>query len=246
MKKILLLFVVVFAMSAGSNAQGLDALFGKFANKLSGKTENKKDSVKTGTTTEDELLNLGKSILGGVVDNVVGNKGLTTEDLLSTWNYEGVSCTLESDDMIAEIGAKVVTAKLEEKMNEYLPRLGMEKGHATIRFEENGLCTIIMKEKKIQGTYALSEDGKNITFTFLLGQVTLNSEVEYKGGVFNISFDADKALDVIKRIGSSISQYANNQSTQTAQASQTTAMITAMATLLEGYDGMRLGVRLTK
>lgn len=238
MRKILLLLILAFAVTANGNAQ---SFFSKLFSRNSNKTETT-ETKEEKKTDESDLLGIGKSLLGGVVDNIVAAKKITAADLAGTWNYEGVSCKLESEDMLAEVGAKLVTAKVEEKFNEYLLKVGVKKGNAAVQFAEDGTFVADFSGKQIQGTYAVGEDGNSVVFSFLMGKISLNSVVEYTSTGMNISFEADRVLSVIKSVSSAASQYANAQQSQ----SSALTMISTLSSLLEGYNGMRLGMRLTR
>ena len=235
MKKILLLMIFAVAVTVNGNAQ---SLLGKLFNKNS-KTEETKEETKS---TEEDLLSIGKSLLGGVVENVVGTKKITVESLAGTWNYEGVSCKLESDNTIAEVGAKLVTTKFEDKFNEYLLKVGVKKGCTTVQFAEDGTFVATFSGKQVNGNYVIGEDGNSVVFSFLMGQFTLNSVIELNSDGMNISFEADRVLTILKAVGSAASQYASSQQSQSSALS----MISTLSSLLEGYNGMRLGMRLTK
>lgn len=232
---------VAFAITASSNAQGLDALFGKLKQKAA---ENQQKNNEQGDTVSSG----GglQSLLGGVVNTFVGGKALTVKDLVGSWGYKGASCKLESDDMLAEVGATLVTAKVEEKLNETLLKVGVTEGKATVEFGEEGVCTVSVGGKPFQGTYAIGEDGKSIQFSFLMGQISLGSAVEYRGKEMNVTFDADKVLAIVKNLSAAASQYATTGTGQQTQLSQAMALVSTLGTLLEGYNGMRLGVRLAK
>ena len=242
MKKILLLLIVAFAVTANSNAQGLDALLGKLKQKATENSQDGKDNKEAG----DELLNLGQSLLGGVVNTIVGGKAITPKDLAGTWGYKGTSCKLESEDMIAEVGASLVTVKVEEKLDELLLKAGVAEGKASVEFDANGNCVATIGMTPFQGTYTIGEDGKSIIFSFLMGQFTLNSVIEYRGNEMNVTFDADKILAIVKNVSASASQYAPAEGGQATQLSQTMAIISTFGTMLEGYNGMRLGLKLAK
>ena len=242
MKKILLLFVVVFAVTASGNAQGLDALFGKLKQKAE---ENSQNNQNAGSSTND-LMGLGQSLLGGVVNTLVNGKAVTAADLAGTWGYKGTSCKLESEDMLAEMGASLVTVKVEEKLNELLLKVGVSEGKASVEFDAAGNCIAHIGKTPFQGTYVIGEDGKSIVFSFLVGQVNLNSVIEYRGNEMNLTFDADKVLALVKNLSASAAQYAPSQTGQATQLSQTMALVSTLGTLLEGYNGMRLGLKLAK
>lgn len=254
MKKILLLLVVAFAMSASGNAQSLDNLFGRLVKKVTEKTGKSDDDNKNTENTknsddkdtDEDLLSIGKALFDEVLGGTSSVKKISEADLVGTWSYNGVACSLESEDMVAQLGSKIVTGKLEEKMNEYLLKVGVKKATTTIEFAKGGNCVIgIGNKNPIPGTYTLSEDGKNVNFLFMKGQVVLKSKIDFSSDGLVIDFDANKVLEVLKKIGVAANDYANKQPALQSQTS-TTNMLTTMITLLEGYNGMRLGVRLVK
>ena len=83
MKRTLLFFAFAFMLTLSGNAQGFDSLWGKVKDKISG--SNNESESKTG------------DVLSGILGAVTGGKKLTYDKLYGTWNYEGVSCSLESE-----------------------------------------------------------------------------------------------------------------------------------------------------
>lgn len=239
MKKFLLLLIVASALSASSNAQGLGSLLNKLKNKTQENTE-KPD------TANRKLEDVGKGLFDALVETVVDGKKITAEDVSGTWKYEGAACALESDDKVAEFGAKLVTAKMEKTINEYLQKVGVKKGISTICFTKDGTYVASIGEKEFKGKYAIGEDGRSIVFSFLVDKIALNSVVEYNAAEMRLMFDADKVLEIIKKLGASANEYAKSKATDSAKSSSTATMLATMTTLLEGYNGMKLGLTLVK
>lgn len=241
MKKLLLLLIVAFALTANANAQSLGSIFGKLKDAI------QKDTEKTDTVNSDneDFKELGQTILGGIVETVVSGKKISAKDISGNWNYEGAACTLESDDKVAEFGAKLVTAKFEKKLNEYLLKVGVEKGKASMQFADDGTCVANIGEKKFNGKYSIGEDGKSMQFSFLADKITLNSVVEYSATGMRVMFDADKVLEIVKKLGTTANEYAKSKATDSGKSS-TATMITTLMTMLEGYNGMKLGINLVK
>ncbi len=238
MKKILLILIAVFAFSASSNAQGLGGFLGKLVNKAAEQKVNKESA----TTEKNDALSGVQNLLGGVINAVAGQQKLTPEKIAGTWNFNGTACTLESDDALGEIGSVLITAKIEEILDEQLPKVGVQKGMASVTFDVNGTCTADIKGKKFVGNYLIAEDGKTVDFTFLLGQIKISSVVECGVNELNVTFDADKVLEIVKKIAGQASQ----QGGVATQQSSLTSVIGTLGALLEGYNGMRLGLKLVK
>ena len=221
---------MAFALSINGNAQGLDALFGKLKGSISG--------------AKSESGSSASNILTDIIGAVTGGQKLTADALCGTWNYEGTSCALESDEALAELGSKLVTVKVE--VNELLLKVGVKKGNASIAFAKDGTCTANIGGKSFAGTYVIGEDAKSIVFTFMLGQLTLNSTVECMANSMNITFDADKVLALVKNLSAAVSQYGNSQTASSSSISSTLQLVKSLSTLLEGFNGMRLGVKVSK
>lgn len=231
MKKTLLLLFMLVAFSMNGNAQGLNSLFGKLKGAVS--------------STKSESGSSATNILTDILGAVTGGQKLTAEALCGTWNYEGTSCVLESDEALAELGSKLVTAKAEEKINELLLKVGVQKGSAYLTFAEDGSCAAVVNGKSFAGTYVIGEDAKSIVFTFMYGQLVLNSTVEYLAGSMNITFDANKVLTLVKTLSAAVAQYDSSQ-VASSSLSSTLELVKSLSTLLEGFNGMRLGVRVSK
>ena len=107
-------------------------------------------------------------------------------------------------------------------------------------------CKIMDRTMVILDIYAIGEDAKSIAFTFMLGQLKLNSTVEYMSKSMNITFDADKVLAIVKNLSAAVSQYGNSQTSSSSSISSTLQLVKSLSALLEGFNGMRLGVKVSK
>lgn len=232
MKKTILLLVFGFALSFDCNAQFLDSFFGKL----------KGSSGNTESGTSDIVSNLFNEVVG----SVTGGQKLTVDAISGTWNYEGTTCALESDEMLAELGSRLVTVKVEEKINSLLLKVGVQKGTSSLTFTADGTCTALVNGRSFAGTYTIGEDGKSMAFSFLLGKLTLNSTVQYTANSMNISFDANKILGIVKNLSSAVSQYGGSQAASSSSLSSSLELVKNIGTLLEGFNGMRMGVRVSR
>ena len=228
---------MAMAFSFDGNAQGLKSLFGKLTGKTSGASAT--------SDTKSESGNSVSNILTDIIGAVTGGQKLTADALCGTWKYQGTSCELKSDETLAELGSKLVTVKAEEKINELLLKLGVEEGNTTFTFVEDGTCSVSVGERGFAGTYVIGEDAKSIVFSFLMGQLTLNSTVEYVAGSMDITFDADRVLAVIKGLSAAVAQYDSSQ-VSSSSVSSTLELVKSLSVMLESFNGMRLGVKVTK
>lgn len=230
MKRVVVSFMLTLAVVTGASAQSWKDLLGKVAGEVV-------NEVSSSSETGNKVMNVLGSLLGNSLT-------LSPEAIEGTWNYEGVACILESENALSEIGGTVVTGQLESKMDEMLSRVGIKSGNCSFVFSKEGSCTILVGGYTIEGTYVLVPEDKVINLSFMYGQLNLKANVAYEIQNLNIVFKADKLLNFIKGITSSLSNNAaGEQLQQLSSISQTAA---TLGTLLNSYNGMMLGAKMTR
>lgn len=230
MKRVVVSFMLTLAVVTGASAQSWKDLLGKVAGEVV-------NEVSSSSETGNTVMNVLGSLLGNSLT-------LSPEAIEGTWNYEGVACILESENALSEIGGTVVTGQLESKMDEMLSRVGIKSGNCSFVFSKEGSCTILVGGYTIEGTYVLVPEEKVINLSFMYGQLNLKANVAYEIQNLNIVFKADKLLNFIKGITSSLSNNAaGEQLQQLSSISQTAA---TLGTLLNSYNGMMLGAKMTR
>ena len=230
MKRIIVSLALAIVVATGASAQSWKDLLGKVASEVVGEVSS---SSETGST----VVNVLGSLLGNSLT-------LSAEAIEGTWNYEGVSCILESENALTSLGGSVVTSQLESKMDGMLSKVGVKPGNCSFIFNKNGACTIHIGNYTVDGTYELVPEEKVMNFSFMYGQLNLKANVAYEIQNLNIVFKADKLLAFIKNVTSTLSGNATGeQLQQLSSISQTAA---TLGTLLNAYDGMMLGAKLSK
>lgn len=216
MKKIAI-FALLATLSVGTvNAQS-------FLSNILGKITGSSSSETSSTQ------NLVSNVLGTLLGNSVT---LSKSTIQGTWNYKGASCVLESDNALAQVGGSVATSKIEEKANSYLAKVGVKEGKCSFTFEENDTCTFKMGNRELKGKYTLDGENKTIQFSFLYGRFTATANVAYNVSTLSIVFKADKMLGLVQKVAPAAASYSTT--------------IATLATLLENYKGMMLGMKLEK
>lgn len=170
-----------------------------------------------------------KSVLGGVVKSVVGDKATTESSLIGTWTYAGPECQFESDNLLAKAGGEVAAKEIEEKIQAVYEKVGMDGCQYT--FGEDGSYSYTFKGKNSSGTYTFDSDAKTITMKSKLGIKTV-AYVTVTGDDMSLVFNADKLMSVLKTIADA-----------TSSVNSTAATISSIA---DSYDGLRLGFELKK
>lgn len=230
MKKILSLVILAMLLCVQnvSAQSGLSGLFGKLF----------------GGGNSSETENTVSNVLGSLIGNSVT---LSEKVLEGTWNYTGTACVLESDAALANIGGTVATAKIEEKLDGYLARVGVKEGVCSFTFIGKDSCVVTMAGRELGGRYTLDAKEKTILFTFY-GRLNFNTHVAYNVSSINIVFNADKLLSLVKTVTSKVSSSAGSlgQNDSTGNLGTASATLGTISSLLENYDGMMLGVKMKK
>lgn len=170
-----------------------------------------------------------KSVLSGVVKNVVGDKTTTASSIIGTWTYAGPECQFESDNLLAKAGGEVAAKEVEEKIQKVYEKVGMDGCQYT--FGEDGSYSCTVKGKTSSGTYTFDSDAKTVTMKSKLGIKTV-AYVTVTGDDMSLVFNADKLMSVLKTI--------------TSAASSVNSTASTLSSIAGSYDGLRLGFELKK
>lgn len=170
-----------------------------------------------------------KSVLSGVVKNVVGDKTTTASSIIGTWTYAGPECQFESDNLLAKAGGEVAAKEVEEKIQKVYEKVGMDSCQYT--FNEDGSYSCTVKGKTSSGTYTFDSDAKTVTMKSKLGIKTV-AYVTVTGDSMSLVFKADKLMSVLKTI--------------TSAASSVNSTASTISSIADSYDGLRLGFELKK
>lgn len=169
-----------------------------------------------------------KDNISKVVDAVNDITG-ESFDMVGTWNYSGAAVAFKSDDLLKKAGGAVAAATAEKKLNEQLAKVGFTEGSSSFTFNADSTFTSTVGKRTLKGTYSYDQSSSTVTLKYakLIG---LNAKLSGSSSKMELLFDADKLLTLITFIGGKSSSGA----------------IKTIATLAEGYDGMMLGMELTK
>ncbi len=172
------------------------------------------------------------SILGAVLGSILGqNNQISQEQLIGTWQYNGASCKFESENLLKQAGGEFIASSVESKIDDAFSKVGIKKGASSITFANDGTCSFVMGERAVAGTYEFDQTTGKLVVTGTLGLMQSEGYV-VKGtdGSISILYDADKLLDMVNLIGSKTSN----------------TSIKTISSLLGSYDGIKVGMNLTK
>lgn len=173
----------------------------------------------------------GNSTVTDIVESVTG-MSITPKDIKGSWNYSGSAIKLESEDILKSASAAVAVGQVEKKIDEYLTKVGVKPGLFSFTFNEDQTFCTTYKGKDFNGTYTLSEDGKTLTLTYgkILNSHAINANVNIGTESIELLFKADKLLNLIGKIS----------------ATSDNATLKAISSLAGQYDGMKVGMKMTK
>lgn len=233
MKKTLIAFLAALSIGAmETQAQGLMDLFKK--------TTNTEQNSKLATDQKAQNALSGLSGLGDFVAGLLGKDQVSKNSLVGTWNYKQPAVVFESEDMLTNVGGMAAGKAAEQKIQEYLNKIGFTAGKVKITFKEDGTGSVTYATKNIPFQWSVAETDLAIK---LANSAKLSSLSKYttfkmncKVNLTNIqlSFKADKLLDFVSKVVS-VAGTATNNST-----------ISTIAGLANKVDGMYLGLTLEK
>lgn len=175
---------------------------------------------------------IGSSLLSSVLGTLINaTTTFTQEDLVGTWSYKGADCKFESENFLQQAGGEIAASTIENKANDIFSKIGIKENIFGMTFNADGTFSMNFGSRKIPGTYKFDEKNLKLTFVGMLGYRQNQVDLTYSGkNNISILFDADKILNIVTSLGSAM-----NNST-----------ISAINSLLSSYDGMKLGVELSK
>lgn len=170
---------------------------------------------------------------GGVVSGLLGSilNSFTTvneKTIVGTWYFKGSAFVFESENALASLGSDVVATQLEAKVDQYLAKYNIKEGMSSITFNEDGTFMFVMGDRYVEGNYELNVSTKELTMTF--GMFKTIANLVYDAGMINLVYQSDGLLRILKSAGAK----GNNN---------TLALLT---TLLNQYDGLRIGMAFAK
>ena len=266
MKKVILMAALVLACTAGSNASAMNeaALNAskselmpvkkttKKSTKKSSKKSTKKSSTKSTTKTSTKkststsvdgttgatssatsataatTTSIG-SIISGLLNNVIGSGTFSKADLCAhTWKYSKPGCAFTSENLLAKAGGEIAASKVEEKLSTYYNKFGFSSSNTQFTFTTDGNFSAQIDGKPWQGTYTFDEKTHAIHLKGLLLSASGYATKTTNG--ISLLFDQKKLLNLIFILST-----LNGSST-----------LSAVGSIANSYDGMRVGFEMTK
>ena len=171
----------------------------------------------------------GSSIINGILNNVIGSGTFSKQDLCAhTWKYSKPGCAFTSENLLAKAGGEIAANKVEEKLSEYYSKFGFSGSNTYFTFNTDGTFTSKIDGKSWKGNYTFDEKTHAIQMKGLL--LSMSGYATKTTNGISLLFDQKKLLNLIKTIGS-----LKGNST-----------LSALGTIANNYDGMRVGFEMNK
>ena len=171
----------------------------------------------------------GSSIINGILKNVIGSGTFSKQDLCAhTWKYSKPGCAFTSENLLAKAGGEIAANKVEEKLGEYYSKFGFSGSNTYFTFNTDGTFTSKIDGKSWQGNYTFDEKTHAIQMKGLL--LSMSGYATKTTNGISLLFDQTKLLNLIKTMG----------------ALKGSSTLSAIGTIANNYDGMRVGFEMSK
>lgn len=171
----------------------------------------------------------GSSIINGILNNVIGSGTFSKQDLCAhTWKYSKPGCAFTSENLLAKAGGEIAANKVEEKLSKYYSKFGFSGSNTYFTFNTDGTFTSKIDGKSWQGNYTFDEKTHAIQMKGLL--LSMSGYATKTTNGISLLFDQKKLLNLIKTMG----------------ALKGSSTLSAIGTIANNYDGMRVGFEMSK
>ncbi|GFI05353.1 hypothetical protein IMSAGC006_00071 [Muribaculaceae bacterium] len=215
------------ATSIPSSSTATDSPLGGLLNSLGGKKNDNSGSQ----SDSGSGSGLG-GIVGGLIGGLISTDNVDTKSMTGTWAYSSPAVCFKSENLLKKAGGSAVAAAAEGKLVPYYQKLGLTKLVLTI----NDDMSFTMKSGVLTASGTIEKDDNgDILFHFkALKSINIGTMKAYvtmtAGRSMSLMFDVSKLISIIKGISS-------------VAGSST---IKSVSSLLESYDGVCAGFKLSK
>ena len=171
------------------------------------------------------------SALGSVLTNLLGgSSAVTASDLQGTWTYRKADCVFETQNLLLKAGGEMAAAKIESQLESQLGKVGITPGACSFTFNSDGTYVATIGQYNLTGNYTLNTKSNTLTMTYLAGIGRISPKVVKTGASISLLFEGDKLLSMVQKVGKLSSN----------------STVSSLSTLINSYDGMLVGMQLSK
>lgn len=182
-----------------------------------------------GTTTGSSST--GSSIINGILNKVIGSATFSQADLCAhTWKYSKPGCAFTSENLLAKAGGEIAANKIEEDLSKYYSKFGFSKSNTYFTFKTDGTFAAKIDGKSWNGTYTFDEKTHAIQLKGLL--LSASGFATRTANGISLLFEQKKLLTLVKTLSK-------------LNLTGSTTM-SAVSSIVDSYDGVRIGFEMTK
>lgn len=187
-----------------------------------------------GTTTGSSSTgssSTGSSIINGILNKVIGSATFSQADLCAhTWKYCKPGCAFTSENLLAKAGGEIAANKIEEDLSKYYSKFGFSKSNTYFTFKTDGTFAAKIDGKSWNGTYTFDEKTHAIQLKGLL--LSASGFATRTANGISLLFEQKKLLTLVKTLSK-------------LNLTGSTTM-SAVSSIVDNYDGVRIGFEMTK
>ena len=173
----------------------------------------------------------GSSIINGILNKVIGSATFSQADLCAhTWKYSKPGCAFTSENLLAKAGGEIAASKIEEDLSKYYSKFGFSKSNTYFTFKTDGTFAAKIDGKSWNGTYTFDEKTHAIQLKGLL--LSASGFATRTANGISLLFEQKKLLTLIKTLSK-------------LNLTGSTTM-SAVSSIVDNYDGVRIGFEMTK
>ena len=170
------------------------------------------------------------SIINGILNNVIGSGTFKKADLCHTWKYSKPGCAFTSENLLAKAGGEIAANKVEEKLADYYKKFGFSSSNTYFTFNTDGTFSAKIDGKAWNGNYTFDEKTHAIQLKGLL--LSASGYATKTANGISLLFEQKKLLTLIKTLSK-------------LNLTGSTTM-SAVSSIVDNYDGVRMGFEMTK
>ena len=181
-----------------------------------------------GTTTGSSSTG---SIINGILNKVIGSATFSQADLCAhTWKYSKPGCAFTSENLLAKAGGEIAASKVEEDLSKYYSKFGFSNSNTYFTFKTDGTFAAKIDGKSWNGTYTFDEKTHAIQLKGLL--LSASGFATRTANGISLLFEQKKLLTLVKTLSK-------------LNLTGSTTM-SAVSSIVDNYDGVRIGFEMTK
>lgn len=147
-----------------------------------------------------------------------------------TWKYSKPGCAFTSENLLAKAGGEIAASKIEEDLSKYYSKFGFSKSNTYFTFKTDGTFAAKIDGKSWNGTYTFDEKTHAIQLKGLL--LSASGFATRTANGISLLFEQKKLLTLVKTLSK-------------LNLTGSTTM-SAVSSIVDNYDGVRIGFEMTK